>query len=78
MLNSVVSGWRMGTGIDTGCGFVARVLLWSQKGLLMMSLPRSVRISISTHHSAGLNDPLSRNVYLSNQQVERTAQEERL
>lgn len=57
--NGIGFSWSMGDGIMSssgcdacGCGYVA-----SQKGLLMMLLPRSIRSSISTLHSAGLNKP---------------------
>ena len=55
--NGVVCGRRVGLGIESGGGCVACVCDGSQYGLLMMSLPRSVRSSISTHHSAGLKEP---------------------
>ena len=55
--NGVVGGCSIGGGIDSGDGCVACVFDGSQKGLFIMSLPRSVRSSISTHHSAELNEP---------------------
>ena len=55
--NEIVSSWRIVFGIVSGGSCVACVCFGSKKGLLMMSFPRSVRSSISIHHSAGLNEP---------------------
>lgn len=55
--NRVVLGRRMELGMDFAAGCIACVLDGSKYGLLIMSLPRSVRSSISSHHSTGLKDP---------------------
>ena len=52
------AGFKCGGGSLDGSGSRAYVVLWSQKGLLVMSLARSIKISIMTHYFTGLNELL--------------------
>ena len=52
----MLSGSRMGDGISEGCSHVVAVLLWHHTGLLATSNAKSVIVSITMHHSAGLKD----------------------
>ena len=50
---------RVRGGSLSGSGSRANIAVWDQCGLFVMSFAKYVRISMMTHHSAGLDDLLN-------------------